>query len=651
MSSVKDNFSKLNKTDILSSTLIFNRNPLKTSVISSDEKSDTRSNYKIPTQALTRSHIDNLRPFADFEMLKPTIEELQEMSNESEENGAIVNGRPSRLNDIMMLECPFYRCSAATIVTKHTRKTSHSRSFIHNAKKLSKRTTQMSPFESKEEFEKSKNEVIVDTQSNKEGGSETGSEHPLIRESEPLTKDVMSAQDELNDSQSTELEEEQADLGNKLEINVIDSIVMTVLQIINCIIKYTLVQIAFCIKVLGLEFGVAVIGIIAIMSIYSVHMLMSVHKITKQSNYLAFSERMFGQCGKLLLLILNFFSAYGSCLSYIIIFLKIVPNVIRINLGIEWISSDVFICVGLAIVLMYYCYRQDVSGIKKAAYWGFIGIILFFILTIIDFLYTVYTGDNLNDDVIIGKKTDSSTSDIICAISCLILSFSFHVYTFSIYDCMGTTNMRSFLITASVGVFISMSIYLIVGTIGYMLYSNKIVDSILDSIGEKTLNTFLSLANMVNVIMTFPITFNALKHYYCFILEVVLTAIRNLFRFIFCVQFPKKPHQSIINKRKSYYGFDSVILPDIIEYLFVIVLFVSIFSIAISYPSLKMICSLLGGTTANIFSFVFPAMFYIRFSDHKACSLRNLVPFLYIVFGLIGMFICIASTIISSVKS
>ena len=601
MSSVKDNFSKLNKTDILSSTLIFNRNPLKTSVISSDEKSDTRSNYKIPTEALTRSHIDNLRPFADFEMLKPTIEELQEMSNESEENGEIVNGRPSRLNDIMMLECPFYRCSAATIVTKHTRKTSHSRSFIHNAKKLSKRTTQMSPFESKEEFEKSKNEVIVDTQSNKEGGSETGSEHPLIRESEPLTKDVMSAQDELNDSQSTELEEEQTDLGNKLEINVIDSIVMTVLQIINCIIKYTLVQIAFCIKVLGLEFGVAVIGIIAIMSIYSVHMLMSVHKITKQSNYLAFSERMFGQCGKLLLLILNFFSAYGSCLSYIIIFLKIVPNVIRINLGIEWISSDVFICVGLAIVLMYYCYRQDVSGIKKAAYWGFIGIILFFILTIIDFLYTVYTGDNLNDDVIIGKKTDSSTSDIICAISCLILSFSFHVYTFSIYDCMGTTNMRSFLITASVGVFISMSIYLIVGTIGYMLYSNKIVDSILDSIGEKTLNTFLSLANMVNVIMTFPITFNALKHYYCFILEVVLTAIRNLFRFIFCVQFPKKPHQSIINKRKSYYGFDSVILPDIIEYLFVIVLFVSIFSIAISYPSLKMICSLLGGTTANIF--------------------------------------------------
>ena len=156
---------------------------------------------------------------------------------------------------------------------------------------------------------------------------------------------------------------------------------------------------------------------------------------------------------------------------------------------------------------------------------------------------------------------------------------------------------------------------------------------------------------MVNVIMTFPITFNALKHYYCFLLEVVLTAIRNLFRFIFCVQFPKKPHQSIINKRKSYYGFDSVILPDIIEYLFVIVLFVSIFSIAISYPSLKMICSLLGGTTANIFSFVFPAMFYIRFSDHKACSLRNLVPFLYIVFGLIGMFICIASTIISSVKS
>lgn len=620
MNSVTEGFYQLNDTDDLSSHLMRSR---KASVISNKEHSDN-SNH---TDELPGSNIDSLRPFADFELLSPTLEDLREMSNELEENGALVNGRPSHLNDIMMLECPFYQCSAATIVSRHIRRNTRS----DNNKKQNMRETQMSSLAPEDKI----NFAINSTE------DDETSEKSLIRESIHKEKDVI----------KEEIEEEQAELGNKLKINVIDSIVMTVLQIINCIIKYTLVQIAFCFKVLGLEYGVAAIGIIALLSIFSVHMLMSVHMITKQNNYLAFIERIIGQWGKLLLLILNFFSAYGSCLSYIIIFLKIVPSVIRINLGVEWISNDVFICICLAVVLMYYCYRQDVSGIKKAAYWGFIGIILFFVLTIVDFLYTVYIGADLHDEALIGKNPESSTIDIICAISCLILSFSFHVYTFSIYDCMGTTNMRSFLITASVGVLVSMTIYLLVGSIGYMLYANTIVDSILDSMGEKTLNTFLSLANMVNVIMTFPITFNALKHYYCFIIEVILTAVRNLFRVIFCVKFPKKPQESIIKKRKSYYRYDSVILPDIIEYLFVIVLFISIFSIAISYPSLKVICSLLGGTTANIFSFIFPAMFYIKFSEHGACSYKNIVPFLYIILGLISMGICVYSTVKSTGKS
>ena len=595
MNSVKEG---LIDTDELSSNLMRSR---KASVISNKEQSDSEIH--------TGSNFDSLRDFADFELLSPTLEELREMSNELEENET----RASRLNDIMMLECPLYQCEATTIVSRHIRKNANSQK--HNIREMS----------SLDPEEKNNNFAINNTE------EDENSETSLIRESIRNEKDV--------------IKEESEELGNKLKINVIDSIVMTVLQIINCIIKYTLVQIAFCFKVLGLEVGVIVIGVISLLSIYSVHMLMSVHLITKQNNYLAFSERMFGQCGKLLLLILNFFSAYGSCLSYIIIFLKIVPNIIRINLGIEWISNDVFICICLAVLLMYYCYRQDVSGIKKAAYWGFIGILLFFVLTIVDFLYTVYIGKDLQDDAIIGKRTESSPSDMICAISCLILSFRFHVYTFSIYDCMGTADMRSFLITASVGVFVAMSIYLLVGSIGYMLYADKIVDSILDSMGEKTLNTFLSLANMVNVIMTFPITFNALKHYYCFIIEVILTAVRNLFRVIFCVKFQKNQQMLIINKRKSYYKYDSVILPDIIEYLFVIVLFVSIFSIAMNYPSLKIICSLLGGTTANIFSFIFPAMFYIKFSEHRTCSYKNIVPFLYIVLGLFSMVICLYSTI------
>lgn len=566
----------------------------------------------------------------DFEMLEaPTKEEMMFEIGD----GEILGGRPSRLHDIMKLESPFYRCSQATVLVRHNNAVLNpSKSFIHKPIPLFKENDSNDdniPFQSKEECE---NENIANSRDN------------------DFIKSTVKEDNASVHSEKTIISEISQGVGNQLEINVFDSIIMTILQIINCIIKYTLVQIAFCIKVLGLGTGSIVIGVIALMSIYSVHMLMQVHKATKEDSYLAFSDKMFGRKGKLIILILNFFSAYGSCLSYIIIFLKIVPNVIRINLKVDFISNEIFLSVLLAVILMFYCYRQDVSGIKKAAYWGFIGIILFFILTMVDFFYTVYKGESLHEEEIIlfsNPTYTSSGSDIVCAISCLILSFSFHVYTFSIYNCMGSSNLRNFMTTASVGIFLSTIIYLICGTIGYLLYSSSITDSILDSIGSTVLNTILSLANMINVIMTFPITFNALKHYYCFLIEVILTKMRNCFR----CRGSAPPVPSVVPiTKKSYYKDNPVILHPIAEYIFVIILFISIFYIANIFPSLKTICSILGGTTANIFSFIFPAMFYIKFNPRRFCSVHNILPLCYIVFGFIGMAICVASNIISGLK-
>ncbi len=63
---------------------------------------------------------------------------------------------------------------------------------------------------------------------------------------------------------------------NKFEIRTFKSLFMTVLQLINCIIRYTIVQIPFCIKVLGLVYGPATIVIVGCISIYSVWLLISV---------------------------------------------------------------------------------------------------------------------------------------------------------------------------------------------------------------------------------------------------------------------------------------------------------------------------------------------------------------------------------------
>jgi len=65
-----------------------------------------------------------------------------------------------------------------------------------------------------------------------------------------------------------------------MELRTFKSLFMTILQIINCIIRYTIVQFPFCIKWLGLVYGPIIISIIGAMSIFSIYMLIKVKQFT-----------------------------------------------------------------------------------------------------------------------------------------------------------------------------------------------------------------------------------------------------------------------------------------------------------------------------------------------------------------------------------
>lgn len=71
-------------------------------------------------------------------------------------------------------------------------------------------------------------------------------------------------------------------LINTLEIKSFTSMFMTILQIINSIIRYTIVQFPYCIRVLGLIYGPIIISVIGIMSIYSIYMLIEIKNYTQK---------------------------------------------------------------------------------------------------------------------------------------------------------------------------------------------------------------------------------------------------------------------------------------------------------------------------------------------------------------------------------
>ena len=564
---------------------------------------------------------ENKKKNDDYDDYVDKMRLSKKSNNKSDEINIIKNeqNQQNKLNDIMMLESNFY---------KQVPKNNAILNSIKNIKNISKNN-------------------LSNSQNNNSNKSNPD------KNIKPKTLENSSSENDflLDDS----FLDEFTGSKNFTEIQF-NSLIMTILQIMNCIIKSSLVQIAYCMKTLGMVYGSITIIIVAFLSLISLKLLMGVHERTKIKSYLLFSDRIFGKFGKFILLTLNFGSAYGNCLTFIKIFMKVIPNII--NLPMEQVEEKNYIKLILGITLFFYCFKKDVSGIKKAAYYGFLGIILFFIFTILDFLNTVYKGEDIEkfryldiEDIIWGM--DNRISAKLNSIACIILSFSFHIFTFSIYGCMGEISITEYNVTAAATIFICAIIYLLCGTMGFLLYYDEINDSILDASKNKFLYILLSLSNCLNVIMTFPITFAALKNYWCLLIEVFLTILRNFFYSIFsCCDCIKKRKEKLEELKSiefnNFFGNEhSVMMPKFMEIIFVIILFISVFTFETKVTEFKVIFGILGGLMGNTLSFIFPALFYLIIENHEHWySLNNIISFFFVIFGLISMIACITSTII-----
>ena len=526
-----------------------------------------------------------------------------------------------------------------------------------------------SKIEEENTFEKSNDNI--DDKSNDENEENDKRESLLIKEKTKEEKKIRREEDYIDVVRTSFFSRDSIDLEETtFEYEVVDSVAMTILQVINCMIKANLVQIAISMKELGLIWGPITICLVAIMSLISLNLILEVNKITGFRSYLLFSEIIFGHFGGVIILICQFMSAFGGCLSFIVIFNKVVPKLLNFSVSNEFFSDDKIFTSMLGLFLFFFCYKQDVNIIKSAAKYAVFAVLSFFVVTIIDFIYTVLSQNKLiklddewnkekKDEILYGLNNSKypfseRLSNIITALSCIILSYSFHIFTFSIYGCMGKISRKQFFITTSISVLITTVIYLICGTIGYLLYYDYLTDSILDAVQESWLSSLLSLANVVNVIMTFPITFSAVKNYFILFVDIMITLLKDLVIWIFSF-IPKvnRYRSNTTTSRKSKIfkhgylmtGKQLIHLPNYVEFFLTVLIYFLVFLFASMYTKLKVIFSFTGGVMGNILSFIFPSIFYLYFSRKKSFTKYGFIAIVFIIFGFVTMSICIMSTI------
>ena len=71
------------------------------------------------------------------------------------------------------------------------------------------------------------------------------------------------------------------EIHDHVEILSFNSNIVTIQQIVNCIIRYSVIQFPLCMKTFGILNGSCIISIIALMSIFSIFLIIEIHLKTK----------------------------------------------------------------------------------------------------------------------------------------------------------------------------------------------------------------------------------------------------------------------------------------------------------------------------------------------------------------------------------
>ena len=423
--------------------------------------------------------------------------------------------------------------------------------------------------------------------------------------------------------------------GQNLNEEIIgkDSIKASGAQIANTIMGAGILSIPIIMRYLGLLLGIIFIIFLAFCTIYSVFILIRCHEITGKNGFSMLGKITMGKPGSILIKIIIIINNLGFCIAYFRIFGEVFQTIIQ-----GYVSPDSFwannwhnfiYIIFCSFIMFYFIFIKNLSALKKVAYMGVSAVLVFTIgLTLLFFYKAIhhYLDSNISWKFL---KPNCSFTEAFKMIPSVFLAFLFQFNVFPIYSSLKEKNLDSMMKASKIGVGYSLSNFLVVGVIGFLLYGLNMNETLLNSLSEdmtkfrnisgfiKFLIIIISISFVTTCLTSFPILFLSLRENF----------INSL---IFCMKnFGDKEKNKKNNKYISERGLTII----------TIILYVLIIAMAILLPKLKVIFSIVGATAGTFIAFILPNLFYIRICkmSHKNYNLS--LPIFFLSLGILFLLI------------
>uniref|UniRef100_A0A4W4GAG0 Amino acid transporter transmembrane domain-containing protein n=1 Tax=Electrophorus electricus TaxID=8005 RepID=A0A4W4GAG0_ELEEL len=402
---------------------------------------------------------------------------------------------------------------------------------------------------------------------------------------------------------------------------------MSIFNLSNAIMGSGILGLAYAMANTGIVLFLILLILIAVMSAYSIHLLLKSADVVGTRAYEMLGLRAYGQAGKIIAACVVTIHNIGAMSTYLYIVKIELPFVILGLLGKEKDFGGWYVDGNYLITIVSVCVILPLALMRRLGYLGYTSgvsllCMVFFLISVI-FKKFVMECPSHNDSDFIPRfipvmisshtahdcreaKMFTLTPEAIYSIPIVAFAFVCHPEVLPIYTELRKPTKKRMQNVANISILAMFIMYLLTAVFGYLTFYGNVEDELLKSYSASdTLILCVRLAVLVAVTLTVP---------------VVLFPIRRTMLQLCC---PNKPFCWATHISMAI---------GLLIFVNVLVIFV---------PNIKDIFGFIGATTAPSLIFILPGIFYIRLIPHTQEPVKSrpkILAFMFSGLGFVFMF-------------
>uniref|UniRef100_A0A674A986 Solute carrier family 38 member 3a n=1 Tax=Salmo trutta TaxID=8032 RepID=A0A674A986_SALTR len=400
---------------------------------------------------------------------------------------------------------------------------------------------------------------------------------------------------------------------------------MSVFNLGNAIMGSGILGLSYAMANTGVVLFLVLLTVVAVLSSYSIHLLLKSSGIVGIRAYEQLGQRAFGTPGKMAAGIAITLQNIGAMSSYLYIVKYEFPLVIQAFLGIDKPSGEWYLNGNYLVIMVSISVILPLALMKQLGYLGYtsgfsLTCMVFFLISVCTvILYScrpppvaVFNGCKVGESSVCNKEM-LLFYFFQTAYTIPILAFAFvcHPEVLPIYTELKNPTKQRMQHVSNISIVVMYTMYFLAALFGYLTFYGEVESELLHTYSRldpyDTLILCVRLAVLTAVTLTVPI-----------VLFPVRRAIQQLF-------FPNK----------TFYW------PRHIAIAFTLLTLINM--LVIFAPNILGIFGIIGATSAPCLIFIFPAVFYIRIVPEEEEPMRSTPKILAACFAGIGFLFMIMS--------